>query len=130
MIKNYRYSTNFRNNSKPLTASLFFGNSPFHHNINLFCYSQLLVDTPYHDCFKILTEAISAEAAIDNKKKTRADLTIIYFVRKMLAERKILLSLNSLTTVSSICSDVPVPIFSEVLDFEHVFACRAQLIPV
>ena len=43
------------------------------------------------------------------------DLTISKFATKVLAEWEILLSLNSLTWIYSICSDIPVLIFSEVL---------------
>ena len=53
------------------------------------------------------------------------DLTIIWSATNMLVEWEILLSLNSLTSVFSICSVIPVPIFSDsfCLAFEHIFVC-------
>ena len=46
---------------------------------------------------------------------TFTELTVSLFDTKVLAEREILLSLNSLTLVYFICSDRLVPINSEVL---------------
>ena len=45
---------------------------------------------------------------------TFTDLTAIWFATNMLVEWEILLSLNSLTSVFSICSGIPVPIFSDL----------------
>ena len=63
---------------------------------------------------KKLPDAISAAVAIE-KRFIFSDLTISLFATKVLVEWEILLSLNSLTWIYSICSDIPVPIFSEVL---------------